>query len=397
MEAVVIKSNAIDRAPRFNRRLGIITHVPHWRGKDGVLWAYEPYVRELRLWADLFAAVEVLAPAAEGPMQGNQAAYERTNIGWRSVSYSLSYEKWAPLQRLAQMPALALGIQRLIRDCDLIHLRGPGHPALLGNLLVRLCRQPSITKWAGLFASFEGERWPSRVERRLVGFGSAGHPVLIYGPSNHQHIISFSPALMSEAELSMARALSARKHSGRPWQLLSVGRLLAVKNFDLAIRGLGELYHRRPDLEWEYTLIGDGPEAIALHELARRCEIAERVRFAGALPFTEVQKYYAAAQLVIMPGVKEGWPKIIAEAWAHAAVPLAAAAGIVPWILEGDKYGISFKPSASGLADALSALLYDNVKLLTLVNRIAHRADELSLERFKKLLEKVLVEHCGLN
>ena len=396
MEAIALKSPEINRAPRFNKRLGIITHVPHWRWRDGTIWAYEPYVREVRLWADLFAQVEVLAPAAEGPMQGNQASYGRSNLVWRSVSYSQSYARGAPLKRLAQIPALALGIHRLIRYCDLIHLRSPGHPALIGQVLVRLLHQPSITKWAGLYDCFAGERWPSRLERRLIRLWNAGHPVLIYGPSDHQHMISFLPALMSEAELTTARELSARKDWGPPWQFLSVGRLLPVKNFALAICGLGELHQYRPDLEWEYTLVGDGPEASTLLELARQCGIAERVHFKGPLPFDEVQKYYAAAQVVIMPGVKEGWPKIIAEAWAHGAVPLAAEAGLVPWILNGEEFGVPFQPNAVGLVEALVALLDNDVKLEALLRRIAHRAEELSLERFKSLLEEVLVEHCGL-
>lgn len=396
MDAVAPKIARLNRTSRFDKRLGIITHVPHWRRPDGTVWAYEPYVREVRLWAELFAQVEVLAPAAEGPMEGNQAPYDRSNVVWRRVSYSQSYARWAPVMRLAQMPPLTLAIGRLIRACDLIHLRSPGHPALVGQVLVRLLRQPSITKWAGLYDCFPGERWPSRIERRLIRLWNAGHPVLIYGPSHHEHMISFLPALMSEAELRTARGLSARKDWERPWRFLSVGRLLPVKNFALAIRGLAELHRYRPDVEWEYTLIGDGPELTKLRELARQRGIAERVHFKGSLPFDEVQKYYAAAQVVIMPGVKEGWPKTIAEAWAHGAVPVAAEAGLVPSILNGEVGGVLFQPTPFGLMEALIALLDNDVKLEALRRRIAHRAEELSLERFKTRLEEVLVEHCGL-
>jgi glycosyltransferase involved in cell wall biosynthesis len=397
MEAVAGKQTGHKVEPRFQKCLGVVTHVPHWSGTDGTPWAYEPYVRELRLWADLFTRVEILAPFAEGPMQGNQAPYERPNVVWRPFSYSLSYDPWSPLRRLTQVPALALQIDRLIADCDLIHLRSPGHPALVGQLLVRLRQKFSIAKWAGLFDSFPGERLPSRFERRLVRWCSDRHPVLIYGPTNHPNMIPFMPALMTDRELVRARHLSGGKNWSPPWRLLSVGRLLAVKNFETAIRGLGELHERRPDLEWEYTLIGDGPEASALRELAVHCGIAERVHFTGALPFDEVQKYYASAQLVIMPGVMEGWPKIIAEAWAHRAVPVAAAAGLVPWILQGADYGVPFRPTPRGLADALTTLMGDEMRLKALLGRCATRSNDLSLERFKEQLEEVLVARCGLD
>ncbi|HSE21522.1 MAG TPA: glycosyltransferase family 4 protein [Pyrinomonadaceae bacterium] len=396
MEAKARNSPRINCGPRFNQRLGIITHVPHWQYPDGAIWAYEPYVREIRLWADLFAEVKILAPAAEGPIQGNQACYGRSNIVWRNVSYSLSYARWAPLKRLTQMPALSRAIQQLIRESDLIHLRSPGHPALLGQVLVRLLHKPSITKWAGLFDSFEGERWPSRIERRLIGAWNAGHPALIYGPSDQQSLISFLPALMSERELATARELSASKKWDRPWRFLSVGRLLPVKNFDLGIRGLGELKRQYPGCAWEYTIIGDGPDASRLRELACECRIEKHVHFKGPLPFAEVQNHYAAAQIVIMPGVKEGWPKIIAEAWAHGAIPVAADAGLVRWILNDESYGVPFQPTSLGLSEALATLLSNDVKLEGLLKRIAHRAEELSLERFKTSLEEVLVQHCGL-
>jgi len=35
---------------------------------------YEPYVREMRVWADLFEEVVVCSSRAEGPMRGNLAA-----------------------------------------------------------------------------------------------------------------------------------------------------------------------------------------------------------------------------------------------------------------------------------------------------------------------------------
>jgi glycosyltransferase involved in cell wall biosynthesis len=387
--------------PRFAKRLGVITHVPHWFGPEGTLWAYEPYVRELRIWADLFEQVIVLAPRGEAPQkgqaEGNQAPYCRANVIWRPFNYSLSYGRWAPLTRLTQVPALCMYLLRLIRDCDLIHLRSPGHPALLGHILVRLLRKRSITKWAGLFAKFSGERLPRKVERLLVHVQPSLHPVLIYGPSVHENMISFLPALMSEEELASAHNLSCNKSWDQPWRLLSVGRLIEVKNFHTAIRGLGALRRTRPDLRWEFTLVGDGPDAELLRALTLEYAIVDRVQFTGALPFAEVQRRYAETHLVIMPGEQEGWPKVIAEAWAHSAIPVAAAAGIVPWILQSGEFGLLFRPSADGLAETLSELMDDEIRLKGLIARCAGRSRYLSLERFKERLEEILVTRCGLN
>jgi glycosyltransferase involved in cell wall biosynthesis len=100
--------------------------------------------------------------------------------------------------------------------------------------------------------------------------------------------------------------------------------------------------------------------------------------------------------VVIMPGVKEGWPKAIAEAWAHGAVPVAAAAGLVPWILDGGRGGVVFPPTPEGLAEELHRLLSQPARVRQLSAVGPGLAAELSLEAFRARLEEVLVSHCGL-
>ena len=97
-----------------------------------------------------------------------------------------------------------------------------------------------------------------------------------------------------------------------------------------------------------------------------------------------------------MPGTKEGWPKIIAESWAHGAIPVAAAAGLVPWILGDSQSGVSFEPNAKALADALERLLRSPDAMGEMSKGLYGMAQDLSLDRFKERLEGVLVERCGL-
>jgi glycosyltransferase involved in cell wall biosynthesis len=169
-----------------------------------------------------------------------------------------------------------------------------------------------------------------------------------------------------------------------------------VKGFDLALQGLGRLRATHPELPWVYTLVGDGPETGPLRAIAERAGIADRVTFTGALGFAAAQEQYAAAHVVIMPGVMEGWPKPVAEAWAHAAVPVAAAAGIVPWIMEGKGAGVTFTPTPDALAAALGALLSEPAAMRAMSRRGAELVGELSLESFERRLERVLVDVCGL-
>jgi glycosyltransferase involved in cell wall biosynthesis len=389
-----VVAGAVSRgAARFSGTLGVVTHVPHWPGGAQPL-AYEPYVREMEIWATLFERVEILAPRAEGPLRGNQAAYEAENIRWRPVTYSNSYGLAGQLKRVAQVPGLLRELRRFLRTTDIVLLRAPGHPALFARLLADRMGLPHITKWAGFFGPYPGARLPVRLERRLAT--RARWPVMVYGPSSLPHLVTFPPALMSREELARGAELASSRAWTPPWRLFSAGRLLGVKGFDLALRGLARLRTVAPDLPWHYTLVGDGPSAAELRELASGLGIADRVTFPGALPFETVRACYAESHVVIMPGVKEGWPKAIAEAWAHGAVPVAAAAGLVPWILDGGRGGVTFPPTPEGLAEELHRLLSQPGLLRQLSAAGPSLAAELSLEAFRGRLEEVLVSHCGL-
>jgi glycosyltransferase involved in cell wall biosynthesis len=382
--------------PRFTMRLGVIGAPAHWTGPDGRSCAYEPYVREMRVWADLFAHVLVCGHAGEGEMKGNLAPYERENIEFRAVRYTRDYGFSGMRRRLVQMPGLIRSVHRTIRESDFILMRSPSHFGLVGATLVRAMRRKSITKWAGENARYKGERIPSRMNRVLEGLPGDLHVTLVYGEPRTPNQISFLPALMSVDELALAREIAQKRTWESPWRIMCVGRLERSKNFDLALRALGELRHRRPDLQWTFTLIGDGTEQRALKVLAAQCEIADRVTFTGALSFREVQEQYGRAHIAIMPGVNEGWPKVIAEAWAHGAFPVASRAGLVPWILKDGESGTVVDASPGALAEGLADALSAPERLQALSGKLFAHAAELSLDQFKHRLERVLVERCGL-
>lgn len=386
-----------DRRSWLDLRLAVIGGPPHWIGPDGTSWAYEPYVREMRVWAGLFTEVEVCAPEAEGPMVGNQAPYERPNIRWRRLVYPLRNGLEGRLSRLRHFVGMTREVNRTIRCADFVLLRSPDHVSLVGAVCVRSLGRPSLTKWAGENGPFPGERLPSKVQRILEGIPSSRNPVLVYGPARKAHQISFLPALMEAEELSHARSVSGEKAAPPPWRILSVGRLDPIKGFDLAIEGLGLLRRRWPDFAWTFTLVGDGPQRRELERLAAKNGIADRVCFTGALRFGDAQTHYARAHLAIMPGIKEGWPKVIAEAWAHGALPVAASAGLVPWILSDEETGVCFEPTPEALSAALARVMALPERARRWQSQLPPRACELSLEVFDSRLRQVLLERFGIH
>lgn len=383
---------------RFAISLAVIGDAPHWIGLDGEPCAYEPYVREMRIWADLFREVRICSPAGDLQLHKRLAVapYSRRNVYWDPVEYSVTEGPRGAARRLLQIPGIYASARRAIRESDFVLLRSPGHLDLVGAALVRWMRVPSITKWAGDSHSHAGEGFPNRIDRWLQGIPNDLHPVLVYGPVEKRHHVSFIPAFMSGEELAHARQISRRKRWSPPWRFLSVGRLEPGKGVDLALRGLGELKRRRPEWDWLYVVVGDGSTRRTLEALAGDCGIQDRVEFVGKLPFRDVGDRYAESHVVIMPSTNEGWPKVIAEGWAHGAVPVAAPARLVDSILRQKASGLVFDPTPEALATALAFLLEDPARMKTISDSLYERAQDISLDQFKARLERVLSERCGL-
>lgn len=119
------------------------------------------------------------------------------------------------------------------------------------------------------------------------------------------------------------------------------------------------------------AIAGDGPERGPLERLARTLG-AERVRFLG---FTDLVSWYRRAQAVCITSDTEGWPMVIDEARAGAAVPFAfdASPGIRAQISHGRDGFLLPPPSGKdetaalyGYAMALAGFLRSPERMATM-------------------------------
>jgi len=102
-------------------------------------------------------------------------------------------------------------------------------------------------------------------------------------------------------------------------RLLSAGRLAREKGLDLLLQALVPVQARHPAVH--LTILGRGPEEVALRELAQSLGIASSVTFVGFVP--EPAAYYACTTLFVLSSRFEGMPNALLEA-AAGRLPLAA-------------------------------------------------------------------------
>lgn len=101
------------------------------------------------------------------------------------------------------------------------------------------------------------------------------------------------------------------------FNILTVGRLVKVKNIKLQIEALAEVIKIFPNIR--LVIVGDGHEKNNLQKIAKRLKVEDKVEFAGWQD--NVADYYKKADLFLLTSNSEGWGMAAMEAMA-AAVPV---------------------------------------------------------------------------
>jgi glycosyltransferase involved in cell wall biosynthesis len=138
--------------------------------------------------------------------------------------------------------------------------------------------------------------------------------------------------------------------------VLVVARLTAQKRVGLVLAALARL--AREGREVRCTVVGDGVERAHLEAQARALPIAARVRFAGALPFTQVRSLLETADVAVQAGRDEGFGLAAAEAL-MSGVPVVAChdGGGLLDVVPADGAGRLVPPDSSRLATAIAEVL----------------------------------------
>lgn len=145
---------------------------------------------------------------------------------------------------------------------------------------------------------------------------------------------------------------AARRDVGfdRP-TLLSVGGLIPRKANDLTIAAMRELP------EYDFVLIGEGPEREALEAQARELGVSNRVRFLGRIAHTDLARYYGAADAMVLASSREGWANVLLESMACGTPVVASDVWGTPEVVAAPEAGVLMpERTASGIVAAVRRL-----------------------------------------
>ncbi len=148
-----------------------------------------------------------------------------------------------------------------------------------------------------------------------------------------------------------------------PIRLLSVGRLVEKKGYDVLLRALARL---PKDLHWTLVHIGGGALRQTLQDQAQAAGLAPRISWLGAQAQEAVVTAYRQADIFVLAsrvardGDRDGLPNVLMEAQSQGLVCLSTQVAAVPELIEDGVNGILVPPDDDqSLAAALVNLIRD--------------------------------------
>ncbi|HEV3001358.1 MAG TPA: glycosyltransferase family 4 protein [Solirubrobacteraceae bacterium] len=240
--------------------------------------------------------------------------------------------------------------------------------------------------------------WPDDVWRPLLTrvFGAARRCVFV---SEHNRRLTEQQVGMSmRGAVVLPNPLLVARDGPLPWpggdgvRLACVARLFAAeKGQDVLLNVLAqERWRARPVTA---GLFGEGVNREALVALARRLDLPA-VRVEGQVP--RIEDVWRGHHALVLPSRAEGLPLSVLEAMACGRVPVVAAVGGVPEVVEDGATGfVAPAPTVELFGDALERAWQARAEWPRIGARAARRVAELAGEEPGPRLAAIAVEEAG--
>jgi len=144
-------------------------------------------------------------------------------------------------------------------------------------------------------------------------------------------------------------------------------------------KGIADLVHAAATLDppWKLIIVGEGEEKDHLQDLAGNLGIADKILWRGGLRKKELEKLYAAMDVLVLPSKtgrhwKEQFGRVLIEAMASGVPVIGSNSGEIPNVI--GEAGIIFpEGNITELAKALRSLQVDNALRRGLAEKGIHR------------------------
>ena len=167
--------------------------------------------------------------------------------------------------------------------------------------------------------------------------------------------------------------------------LVGIGRMVAIKAYDDVLRALPKIRATHPDA----TVFLAGPArdtsaqayVASLRDLAASLGQQDHLRITGQIPFEDVPRYFAAADLALIPSLLDGLNKTGIEAAAVGTPSIVSThAGLATYVQEFGAGAIVPPRDPAALAAAIVRLLDDREEWERVSHNASRMAESFSLD-----------------
>lgn len=215
----------------------------------------------------------------------------------------------------------------------------------LGNLLAGLCKIV-VPKKLRVIAHEHGSAWSSTWKLRLANFFWSHLADQIICNSKASKIILNRKYYVSNKKLKVIyngvpnkKIIKTRKKN----QIITVGRLVAIKSTITLLNAMQILLKKYPDLK--LIILGDGElkESLKIH--CNNLEINDNVEFKGIIE--NVSEYIAQSKVLVLPSVRESLGNVIIEAGLQKVPSIGTNVDGIPEVIINNKTGFLVNPTIS--------------------------------------------------
>lgn len=286
-------------------------------------------------------------------------------------------------------------------DFDIVHAHFPFPAGIYGVLLSAIKRRPLIITSHGAFVDNldqhnhvvrKAVKFALRRADRLIAVGQE-HSLNVTRasdiPSSQMDIINMGVYIQPERpEQTQARIQLGLQQS--TCYILFIGNLIHRKGVDLLLHALAEL---KSTYDFRLIIGGSGPLKEDLEELTRQLDLAECVQFTGIIEHDNVYKWFAAANVCVVPSRKEPFGIVPLEAMACRTPVIASNTGGLSENIQHGVNGLLFDvDDKDSLKRQLQQFFEGEVSIETLVENGHQTANTLDMAQRAADVAKIYYE-----
>ena len=342
----------------------------HQRGSE--LWTYGGFGLVIESWLDRFDSVVLVAHEDSLPPGPQHYRIDHPRLRFIALP-----ETPTELDFVLALPAIISRISRAVREVDIVQARMPDYTGVIAAFCADRAAVPCfaqvIADWRAEGRSMSWSRkWGLGTLLKIhyylyTKFEEAacrGRLSFVQGKTAFDRINdgSNTKLTVSTAHKDKDIRTAHPRFFETPWTILTVARLVSIKNQQILLHSLREL--RISGRNFHLQLVGSGPQEVALKRLSIELGIAKHVNFVGGVQHgKELWEFFDQADVFVLPSLSEGTPKVVLEAMARGLPVIATEVGGIPSVVQHMQNGLLIPPADKSALESTLIQIADDTAL----------------------------------